>query len=237
MLLRTVAASLFVAFLLTVRLEAQGLGGGVLGIKENLDLPFDALGENEEEEDAPEIVTFYGQNLEGDGFFYVTDKSGSMQDGELPIAKREMVRNITEFSEKVRFGLFFFDKALSKFPSSGQAAEANPGMKSSAISYVQSIPGGSGSCPQIGLTAALQMANSCSAKRKVIVYLGDGGGTCPGSSGEGEYHRQTLAAVAAQNWQRIQINAIAVLQPNASAEQFLRNLAAQNGGTYTRITR
>ena len=48
------------------------------GVKENLDLPFDALGENEEEEDAPEVVNFYTVTLEGDGFFYIIDRSGTM---------------------------------------------------------------------------------------------------------------------------------------------------------------
>lgn len=63
-------------------LQAQDLGSG--GLKENLDLPLDAIGEAGEEEDAPEVVNFYGQTLEGDGFFYAVDRSGSMQDsGEL----------------------------------------------------------------------------------------------------------------------------------------------------------
>jgi hypothetical protein len=71
----------------------QDLGGGV-ATKENLDLPFDSIGESEEEEDAPEIVTFYGQQLEGDGIFYVIDRSSSMGDrGELAIAKTELARN------------------------------------------------------------------------------------------------------------------------------------------------
>jgi len=64
--------------------RAQSVGGGGGATKENLDLPFDALGEEEEEEEAPEVVTFYGTQLEGDGVFYCIDRSGSMQDsGEL----------------------------------------------------------------------------------------------------------------------------------------------------------
>jgi len=209
--------------------------GGVA--KENLDLPYDAIGLNEEEEDAPEVVSFYGQTLEGDGFFYIIDRSGTMQDsGELNIAKREVIKNVGEFSERVQFGIFFFDKGLLKFPTSGTPAEANPGMKSSAISYVQSTAGGGGTCGQAALSAALNMANQSSAKRKVIVYLSDGGGTCPGSDEE-PYLRQTIAATSAQNWQRIQINTIGVLNLGQINEKFMKDLAASNGGTYTRITR
>jgi hypothetical protein len=216
---------------------AQDLGVGGTGTKENLDLPFDARGESEEEEDAPEIVNFYGQQLEGDGFFYVVDRSWSMGDnGELDIAKREMVRNVNEFTSRVQFGMVFFDAAIRKFPASGTPAEANPALKGSAISFIQATQSGSGSCCQQALVAGLQLANMASSKRKVLVYLGDGGGTCQGAD-ESLYLRQTLAAVTSQNYQRIQINAIGVLSPGRINEDFMKRLASSNGGTYTRIVR
>lgn len=205
--------------------------------KENLDLPYDAVGNNEDDEDAPEVVSFYGQTLEGDGFFYVIDRSGSMQDsGELGIAKREVTKNVTEFSDRVQFGIVFFAKDVLKFPQSGQPAEANPGMKSSATSWVQSMAGNSGSCCLAGFTAVLQLANQSSSKRKVIVYLGDGGGTCSGED-ETTYLNKTRSSVSAQNFQRIQINTIGVLTLNPLNEKFLKDIAASSGGTYTRITR
>jgi len=216
--------------------RAQELGGASGGVKDNLDLPFDAVGEAEEEEDAPEIVTFYGQQLEGDGLFYVVDKSGSMQDqGELAVAKRELVRNITEFSDRVQFGIVFFDSSVSKFPSSGMPADANPGMKSSAIAFVNAIPGGHGSCCQEGIAAALHMANMGTAKRKVLVYLGDGGGTCQGAD-EATYLKQALASAISQNYQKVQINTIGILQPGAINEDFMKRLASANGGTYHRVS-
>jgi hypothetical protein len=223
-------------FLLVVfptSIKAQAVGGGA-GTKENLDLPFDALGEVQDEEDAPEIVTFYGQQLEGDGFFYVIDKSGSMNNaGELDAAKKEVVRNISEFSDRVQFGIVFFSSEVNKFPSSGVPADASPGMKQSAINFTQSTQSTSGSCIQKGMSEILRMANQATSKRKVIVYLGDGGGTC--GSDEQQYLKQTLALVASQNYQRIQINTIGVLQE--INEAFLKQLATSNGGTFTRITR
>lgn len=237
--LLSLAAILSLAALLwTSPAAAQDLGSsGVGGTKENLDLPFDARGETEEEEDAPEIVVFYGEQFEGDGMFYAIDRSGSMQDsGELAIAKREIVKNVTEFSSRVQFGIVFFDANVIKFPSSGQPAEANPAMKASGTSFVQSTPGGGGSCCQQGIVAALQMANRASSKRKVLVYLGDGGGTCQGAN-ESNYLKQTLAAVTASNYQRVQINCIGILSPKQIGEDFMKQLAASNGGTYTRKTR
>jgi len=204
-------------------------------LKENLDLPFDARGESGEDEDAPEVVVFYGQQFEGDGIFYVVDKSYSMRDsGELTIAQREVVRNIQDFSDKVQFGIVFFDSQVVQFPANGQPAEANPSMKSAACSFVMSVVGGSGSCCQQGLAAGLRMANLATPRRKVLIYVGDGGGTCGGN--EAQYLQIALAQIAAQNYQRMQINAIGVLQPSTLGIDFMKKLAATNGGTYTRIT-
>src|SRR5262245_5991377 len=186
---RTPAKVLAAVF--TFGLLAFGADGLYAQLKENLDLPFDALGQEEDEEEAPEVVNFYNTNLEGDGFFYAIDKSSSMSQGELPRAKQEVTKNIREFSDRVFFGVLFFDPNLAKFPSNGQPAKGSPGMKAAGISFVQSTPGGSGSCCKEGLLAAIQMANMCKAKRKVIVYLGDGGGHCMGGD-EAEYLQQTL---------------------------------------------
>ena len=217
--------------------QAQELAG-TAATKENLDLPFDAIGDSEEEEDAPEIVTFYGQQMEGDGIFYVIDKSWSMNDsGELDIAKREVIRNVQEFSARVQFAIVFFDANVSKYPSSGMPAEANPGMKASAVSFLQSTVWTTyGSCCQAGLAQGLRFANMATSKRKVMVYVGDGGGTCQGAD-EATYLRQTLGAITSQNYQRVQINCIGVLNPSALGVDFMKRLSATNGGTYTRITR
>jgi hypothetical protein len=229
------ALSFSLALFALQSLSAQDLGVGG-PTKENLDLPFDAAGESEEEEDAPEIVTFYGQQLEGDGVFYVVDKSGSMRDqGELAIAQREVIRNVQEFSDRVQFGIVFFDSNVVKFPASGMPAEANPGMKAAAVSFVLSVVGVPGSCCQKGLAEALRMANLATPKRKVIVYVGDGGGHC--NMDQVQYHQQTLAAITGQNYQRIPINCIAVLNPEPIQIEFLKKLSGNNGGTYTRIVR
>lgn len=216
-----------------VRAPAQEVGG--VGVKENLDLPLDALGETEEDEDAPESILFYGQTFEGDGFFFTVDHSGSMNDsGELAVAKREIIRNIQELSDRSQFAVNFFDSNLKEFPQTGRPVEANQGMKAAGLGFVNSIGRGSGSCCQKGLMSALRFANLATVKRKVVVYVGDGGGTC--GMDESTYLRQTLAMVTQQNYQRVQINAIGVLmQGRASQEQFLRNLVAANGGTYKRV--
>ncbi len=232
-------ATVFVFFFALTALSpvnAQSLAGGAL--KANLDLPFDAglLNDDGEDEDAPEIITFYSQQYEGDGIFYAIDHSGSMSNGELPVAKREVVKNIREFSARVQFGIAFFDRGLIHFPSGGRPVEANSAMKASAISWVNAVPNGGGSCCQAGLIQALKFANTSSARRKVVVYLGDGGGHCNGANQQ-NYLNQTLSVVKSMNFQRAQINAIGVLDVSSIGENFLRALASGNGGSYVKITR
>lgn len=217
------------------RLAAQDLGGP---LKENLDLPYSSVGDpDDDDDDRPEIVTFYGQNLEGDGFFYCIDRSSSMAVATgLPRAKREIARNVSELSSRAQFGIVFFDAAILKFPSSGQPLAASPGYKSAALVWLGSVGIGSGSCILEGLGQSLRMANLASVKRKVLVYAGDGGGTCGGPS-ESEYLENALTTITSQNYQRVQINCIGVNMGTGRSmqESFLKRLAAANRGTYRRI--
>ena len=218
-------------------LGAQDLGAAAK-TKENLDLPIEAEGVEEDPEDAPEVVLFYGQAFEGDGIIYVIDKSCTMQDeGELDIAKREVVRNIREFSDKVWFGIVFFSNDVVKFPSSGMPAQAEVTMRDAAISFVMTMEGHCGTCCQQGLAEGLQMANLATPKHKAIIYVGDGGGTCPGTTDEASYLQKTLTSITFMNYQRVVINCIGVLRPLPLNEEFMKKLSSSNGGTYTKISR
>ena len=214
--------------------ELFAQGSGQPATKENLDLPYDAFGLSEEEEEAPEVVFFYGQQYEGDGFFFCLDRSSSVANGELDIEKREAIRTISQFSKHVQFAIVFYDQGMMKWPGSGRPAEANGSMKSGAISFLSTIQAGSGTCVKKGLLEAINFANRSSAKRNVIIYLGDGGTTCPGND-SGAYSRQTITEVAGANFKKHQINAICVgTQVN---ESFCKSLANANGGTFRRLTR
>jgi hypothetical protein len=90
--MRTLLVSLtFLLFFLapTTLVDAQTLAGGAL--KSNLDLPFDAglLNDDAEDEDAPELITFYSQQYEGDGIFYCIDHSSSMRFSDLDCRGRK----------------------------------------------------------------------------------------------------------------------------------------------------
>ncbi len=230
---RTVLTA-FVLFTLLLFFSANVSAQGGLS-KENLDLPYDALSLAEEDEDAPEVVIFYGQNYEGDGVFFCLDRSGSTANGELKIEKRETIRSITEFSARVQFGIVFYDAGVKKYPSTGRPLTASVGAKGGAISWLTNLRSGSGTCPGKGLMECLNYVSFSSAKRNVIIWLGDGCTTCPG--GSGNYSQKTLTQVKSRNFKRAQINAIAVGGNGEVCESFPKSLAAQNNGTYKRVPR
>ena len=205
--------------------------------KENLDLPFNAGGlDSETDEEAPEVVVFYGQSFEGDGIFYCLDRSGSTAQGELNIEKRETVRNIMDFSPRVQFGVVFYASDVMRFPSTGRPIDASAGNKNAASGWIMSVQSGSGTCVKRGLLDALNFANRSSAKRNIVIYLGDGQTTCPGAD-PAAYARRTLKEVRSENSKNVQINAICVGAGNEVSETFPQALARMNEGQYCRITR
>ncbi len=200
------------------------------GLKANLDLPFDAVGENQEEEEAPEVIVFYGQQYEGDFFCFICDRSRSMEGERWKKLQREVVKNITQFSERVEFAIVFFAGDVQKFPSSGQPANANPGMKGAAIAMVTSTSLGRGSCYKEGLLEGLQFAARSSSLRKVMICLGDGDMYCKGQDKQ-QYGQQTLATVKERNVFAARINSVGI-NTSGAGEEWLRSLATQNNGQY-----
>ncbi len=61
---------ILILFLSSLSLVADDSGGSAT-LKENLDLPFSIPGANQEDEDAPEIISLYGSTYRADGFVFV----------------------------------------------------------------------------------------------------------------------------------------------------------------------
>ena len=112
------------------------------------------------------------------GFFFAVDRSGSFTaSGRLAIAKRELIRTLEVLSSTAELGIVFYDANLARFPADGNPVLATDANRSAAIDFVRSIPGGSGSCIQEGLLAALDFSDLANSRRKVISCISDGGGT------------------------------------------------------------
>ena len=171
------------------------------------------------------------------GFFYVIDRSSSSRNGELQKAKELVVGSITELSSAVRFGVVFFDAEVRKFPADGRPAIASQENKDAAIAWVNSTQSGYASCILDGLLAALLFANSSTARRNLIIYMGDGGTTCVAVN-QTTYPNLTLTEVRAQNFKRHQINTIKIGSDDEGAKSaFLKQLADQNGGSFSIVAK
>lgn len=170
-----------------------------------------------------------------DGIFFVADRSPPVTYKDFPLIKKAIQGVLERASADVLFGIIFFDSNVLLFPASRKPASAgDPDMKASAIQWVQSVSGGNGTCPQKGLLAALDFVDASSAKENVIIYMSDGAGTC-GNGDEVTYLKQTLDLVTARNAGRARIDTIGVPTGGPVQEKYLQDLAAQNGGTYTKV--
>jgi len=207
-----------------------------------------------EEEEAPAIIFFYGQQFEGDVFVFCVDRSGSMADqGELARAKREICRNIREFSEETEFAVCFFDTDVLMWPPHERPVKATAQNRAVACAWVESVGIGDLSCPKEGLTRSLQTINRSKKERRNILYVGDGGGTCfkrgwengcppeISANPEGEfetwYLAETLEKVDQLNNKNVSINTVGV-KMRAEFDvhhNFVRVLAERNEGTSRRI--
>ncbi len=199
----------------------------------------DALGCEQFEMCDTGTFTFYGHEFRGKGVFFVVDHSGSMNDsGELQKAKMEISRALETLSGAMQFGIVFFDMNVKHFPSSGRPVSATPEMKTSALSFLNAIGRGTSSCMAKGLRAALQFVAQIGSGC-VVIYIGDGGGTCAGEGGgEAGYLRQMVAEITAQNVTRAQIHCFGVLMNGRTMqESYMRQLAAANDGGYWRLER
>lgn len=212
-------------------------GGFDGGDAVQLDLPYDAVAEAADETDAPEIVTFYGQIIEANCIVFCIDRSGSMRDTELPVAKRELYRSISELSEFTELAVIFFSVKPSVWPATRVPQAATPWRKAEAKAFLATIQAEGNTCPIPALLEGLSVAQASQKDRKVLVYLSDGGGTCPSGShrSEAEYLEDTLRITAQRNHGEVAINTIGICSPPALNERFLQRLASENGGTYARI--
>jgi Mg-chelatase subunit ChlD len=208
--------------------------------KENLDLPFDAIGETEEEELAPEIVVFYGAVYEADGLFFALDESGSMDyQGRWELQTREILRTISEMSDRAEFGVVFYATGVSAFRDA--PVTATEGSKQAAKAWVQSRHPQGDTCLAEGTVRALQIAAKSKAKHRSVIVTSDGKpdicSTGQGATGDqlGGLIQKTLQANPGR---RIKVHTIWVGEVNDPVPmEFMKRLATAHGGTFRAVSR
>jgi hypothetical protein len=179
-------------------------------------------------------VRFFGIEFEAQGVFFVVDNSGTF-DFALARAKREVVSTISTLTEDFEIAIFLFSGILLRWPADGMPAKATEENKTAAVTFVESGQRARGTCPDFALLQALECVRRSSVDARAIFYVSDGGATCDGRR-EDAIWPETIDAVTAANNGIAAIHAIQLTGPDGSpGEQYLRELAEKNGGTFHQL--
>ncbi|MCA8959913.1 MAG: hypothetical protein KDC38_05350 [Planctomycetes bacterium] len=208
---------------------AQDGGGNGNGPKRPLDLPSGGAGDDEDDEDAPESITFYGAEYEGDAFFWCLDKSCSMGwGGEIGTLKSEMTQSIGELSARAEFSMVAFSD--NNLVWSYQPRRANAGNKGNATSWVSSLQAAGGTCLGPAAVQTINIANQCSKRRRQVLILGDGVPSCSVSGNCSAVQGDINSA----NFQNLPVHTLYI---SASSDGIVcfQQIAAQNNGTFTLV--
>lgn len=148
----------------------------------------------------------------------------------LGVAKQVITKSINELSSRAQFALIFGGPELRRFmsfPASGKPVEASDESKKSATKFLATAPVDGTPSVGIDLIAALRSAEQLTSNKRTIIYVGR-------AIIIDDTPEHILMQVKLENSLGVKICVIGI-EPYRESEDFLKELAAQNHGTYTRI--
>jgi VWA domain-containing protein len=195
------------------------------------------------QEAADQGATFFGEPLASDRVFFVLDISKSMLDLAHPgaagargkerridVLRREFAGTVDQLGEVGLFNIVLFGSGLVTFSNAGVVPDAVS--KARAKKFLEETEPVGGTNIHDALETAFRLATPKAAGDKApydtIVFLTDGTPT----SGKLQEPDQILAAVA--RWNAANIIAIRVVGIGECDEAFLKKLAEQNKGTFSK---
>ncbi len=166
-----------------------------------------------------EGASFMGVHARGKRFCIIADRSGSMAGPKLEYVKQEILEALTSMKKGSRFQLIFFNHGATPFPQTGWR---HPDKDRAAVEeWLRGIVGEGGTVP----TPAFEVAFALQPRPDVIFFMTDG-----------LFDPATVDQVAATNRmgeKRVVIHTISFRE--RSAEQLLRRIAKDSGGTYRHV--
>jgi hypothetical protein len=164
-------------------------------------------------------ASFMGAEATGKRFLIIADHSGSMTGPPLERVKKEMIRTLNELQPGSEFYIIFFDHAATPMPGNkwykarADIAKATP--------WIQSMPIGGGTDP----TMAFQHAFMMKPLPDAVFFMTDG--EIPDHSAQVADQVNPKRA-----GKKIPIHTILFLNITPLAEQRMKTIATQSGGTY-----
>lgn len=168
----------------------------------------------------------FGVSGTGSRFVYVLDRSDSMNGfGGLPLrsAKRELIRSLNSLSPQQQFQIIFYNENVKPFQLAGTPMAMVPGEDNNlkrAERYIEAIEAFGGTKHKGALLMALRMSPD------VIFFLTDA--HIPRLSSVELQLIQNRAEQAGTTIHAIEFGS----RPGPTADSFLKELAAMNGGQY-----
>ncbi|MCA8962841.1 MAG: VWA domain-containing protein [Planctomycetes bacterium] len=215
-------------------LAQDGGSGPNGGTRRPLDLPSGGQGDDEEDEDAPESIQFYGSEYEGDAFFWCLDKSCSMGwSGGAPLAtlKQEMTNAVNQLSRRAEFSIVAFNTNYTVWSEAPKRATV--GAKSSAISFISNMMADGTTCLAAAAVKTVQISHLCSKRNKAVIIVGDGVPECPPPY-TSEQGAQALSDINGANYEHVPIHTI-FISASEQGIQLMQQIAAANNGTFTLV--
>ncbi len=214
-------------------------GGSGPPLKENLDLPYNAYGVDEEEEPAPEVIFFYGHGYEADAVVFALDESGSMRNnGRWALQTRETVRAIMQLTERGEFSVLYYGSNVTPFNE--RPVKASMPQKSSAAAFIASRSPHGDTCLFEGVIKALQIAQRANSGRRAVIVTSDGRpDVCATGDRATEAQIESFLQMTLQANPGLTIPVHSVWVGAANDPEgihFMKRLASVHGGTFRQVT-
>lgn len=221
--------------LLTVSTVGTTFASDGRGVRQPLDLPAGLTGPPEEdEEDSPETIVFYGSELEGDAFFWCFPIYGFCGDLTVYQSIREEINSaLMQLSKRSLFSLVGYNSQT--YVWSYQAKKANEANKASGIAWMQSLIPVEAHCLLEAAVTTLNISQGARGNAKQLVVMGARTPYC-GTEGGSGYATECLTTITASNYENSRMNTVYFTSTFYSGEQdFYVSLASMNGGSFKQV--
>lgn len=175
----------------------------------------------------PTTITFFGQSVTADGYYFCLDASSSMRGvASLERTKSEVRDALLQLAPTDQFGVVAFGAHFQSFDST--ALPATAANVQAAIIWLDTVSNLGTSCGGAGGVAAVALAHQGTTSQRRLLVVSDGGWNCPGGATE-------VPQITNSNWSLIPIDAFHVGTGGANGSLLLQNLANANGGHFTAV--
>ncbi len=199
------------------------------GQRRPLDLPSGGGADEEDtDEEIPDNIQFFGQDFEGDAFFWVLDVSGSMSyEGRIDNMREEFIGAVQSLSRHSDFGALAFSGNMNELD--GRCAEASISRKAAASSWIMALVPNGGTCMSVAVVKGLETLRKSTNGNRRLIVVGDGEPDCP--SGGDAQEQQTMEEIQMSNWDRIPIDTVFSGGLEGGID-FFQDLASENQGNF-----